>query len=151
MRGHRDNLTDIERDPEDTIGHGNFWALLQFRIGSGDQVLAKHLDTATRNATYTSADVQNQLLAIIGDHIQGQILSRVAKAVFFTFIADKVTDISNKEQLSIVLRYVLYEYTCPITCTCTFLSVIYMLTLMVLCVKILLGLWSVMRELLVLP
>ena len=38
LRGHRDNLTDIERDPEDAIGHGNFWALLQFRIGSGDQV-----------------------------------------------------------------------------------------------------------------
>ena len=113
--------------------------------------MAKHLDTAARNATYTSADVQNQLLAIIGDHIQGQILSRVAKAVFFTVIADEVTDISNKEQLSIVLRYILYEYTCPSTCTCTFLSVIDMLTLMMLCMNILLGLWSVMRELLMLP
>ena len=106
LRGHRDNLTDIERDPEDSSGHGNFWALLRFKIGSGDHVLAKHLDKAAKNATYMSADIQNQLLSIIGDHIQGQILSKVAEAVYFTIVADEVTDVSNKEQLSIVLRYV---------------------------------------------
>ena len=101
LRGHRDNLTDIERDPEDSSGHGNFWALLKFRNRSGDHVLSKHLDKA---ATYTSADIQNQLLAIIGDHIQGQILSKVTEAVCFTIVADEVTDVSNKEQLSMVLR-----------------------------------------------
>ena len=105
LRGHRDNLTDIERDSEHVIGHGNFWALLQFRVGSGDDVLAKHLDKEARNAAYTSADIQNQLLAVIGDHIQGQILCRVSQAVGFTIVADEVTDISNKEQLSLVLRY----------------------------------------------
>ncbi len=105
LRGHRDNLTDIERDSEHVIGHGNFWALLQFRVGLGDDVLAKHLDKAARNAAYTSADIQNQLLAVIGDHIQGQILCRVSQAVGFTIVADEVTDISNKEQLSLVLRY----------------------------------------------
>ena len=68
--GHHDNLTDIERDPEDSSGHGHFCALLQW---SGDQVLAKHLDEAARNATYTSADIQN--LGIIENHIQGQMNS----------------------------------------------------------------------------
>ena len=94
LRGHRDNLTDIERYPEDSSGHGNFGALLKFRIRSGDHVLSKHLDKAARNATYTSADIQNQLLAIIGEHIQGQILSKVTEAVCFTIVADEVTDVS---------------------------------------------------------
>ena len=36
LRGHRDAGTDLERACE---GHGNFWALLQFRISSGDTLL----------------------------------------------------------------------------------------------------------------
>ena len=68
-----------------------------FRIGSGDHVLAKHLEQAARNATYTSADIQNQLLAVICSHIQEQILFKVAGAECFTIITDEVTDVSNKE------------------------------------------------------
>ena len=43
LRGHRDAGTDLERACE---GHGNFWALLQFRISSGDTLLREHLATA---------------------------------------------------------------------------------------------------------
>ena len=55
---------------------------------------------------YTSPDIQNQIVAIVGDQVRDKILLKVKSAQFFTVIADKVTDCSNKEQLSVVLRYV---------------------------------------------
>ena len=54
LRGHRDDATDIERDVDDLENHSNFRALLNFRVDAGDNVLAEHLATAPRNATYTS-------------------------------------------------------------------------------------------------
>ena len=55
---------------------------------------------------YTSPDVQNQVIAILGDQIRDKILRKVRSSLCYTLIADEVTDCSNKEQLCIVLRYV---------------------------------------------
>ena len=60
LRGHRDSALDVERDVGDAQNHGNFLALLNFRIDAGDSVLENHLITAGRNATYTSNTIQNQ-------------------------------------------------------------------------------------------
>ena len=48
LRGTRDD------DPRNPSLSGNFQALLEFRIDSGDQTLKHHLETAPRNATYVS-------------------------------------------------------------------------------------------------
>ena len=73
---------------------------------AGDSALQDHLASAPRNATYTSSDIQNQVIDILGDHIQNKILLKVKKAQHFTLVADEVTDSSNKEQLSLVLKYI---------------------------------------------
>ena len=54
LRGHRDNLNDIKRDTASLHNHGNFMALLNFRVDAVDVVLGDHLSKASRNATYTS-------------------------------------------------------------------------------------------------
>ena len=59
-----------------------------------------------KNATYTSPDIQNQVIDVLGDHILEKVLTKVKKAQYFSLIADEVTDSSNKEQLGLVLRYV---------------------------------------------
>lgn len=104
LRGDKDSTTDVERDPG--INHGNFWALMDFRVDAGDKVLANHLATAKHNATYTSGNIQNQLINVIGDHIRDQIIHQVKQSPLFSVIADEVTDSSNREQLSLVLRYI---------------------------------------------
>ena len=104
--GHRDDVTDIERDIDDLEYHGNFRALLNFRVDAGDKVLAEHLATAPRNATYISKTIQNQMINILADQIHSKIVENIKAAKWYTVIADKVTDMSNKEQLSLVLRYV---------------------------------------------
>ena len=40
------------------------------------------------------------------DHIREKVLSEVQKAKYYSILADKVADISNTEQLSLVLRFV---------------------------------------------
>ena len=96
LRGHRDST--FERD--ETPNSGNFWALLQFRAAAADLLLRDHLDHASKNARYTSPDIQNQIIDILGDSIRQKILSQVHKSQFFTLIADELTDCSNKKQLT---------------------------------------------------
>ena len=104
LRGHRDD--GPVAPTETTVIHGNFQALLQFRIDSGDAVLKEHLQTASRNAMYTSKEIQNEMIGVCGDIIRNKILQRIRKAQFFSVIADEATDTANDEQLSISIRFV---------------------------------------------
>ena len=109
FRGHRDDRPSVEEHPD--RNHGNFLALLHFRIQAGDKMLYSHLKSAPGNATYTSKNIQNELISICGDIIRNKILDKIRKAGYFSVIADENTDISNDEQLSISIRYL--DEGCP--------------------------------------
>ena len=79
---------------------------VEFRVASGDSVLKDHLARAPATAKNTSPDIQNQVIDVLGDHIQRKIVQNIQNAKFFSAVADEVTDCSNKEQLTLVLRYV---------------------------------------------
>ena len=81
LRGRRDD------DPTNESLQGYFQALLYFRIESGDQVLQNHLENSSRNATYISKTIQNELITTVGK--------------YFSILADEAADISNKENMSI--------------------------------------------------
>ena len=49
LRGHRDDRKHLQQPGN----HGNFHALLNFRIESGDKILQNHLEKAQLNARYT--------------------------------------------------------------------------------------------------
>ena len=106
LRGHRDSALDLERDMDGSENYGNFVALLNFRVEAGVTVLRGHFSTAARNATYTSNTIQNQIVRVLADQVSHCIIEKVKAAKWFTVIADEVTDVSNREQLSIVLPYV---------------------------------------------
>lgn len=88
LRGHRNNATDVAKDSSDTENHGNFRALLNFRVDAGDTVLGEHLDTASRNATYTSSIIQNQVINVVADQVRMKIIRKVHQAKWFSVIAD---------------------------------------------------------------
>ena len=46
------------------------------------------------------------MIDVLADQVRGKIIRKVNVAKWFTLIADEVTDVSNKEILSLVLRYV---------------------------------------------
>ena len=106
FRGHRDDRLALMDEAPESINHGNFQALLQFRIDAGDEVLKEHLKTAGRNAIYTSKEIQNEMITVCGTIIQNKLLQRIREARFYSLIADEATDSANDEQLSISIRFV---------------------------------------------
>lgn len=101
LRGHRDDSTAPEE-----CNKGNFRALLNYSVRSGNVALAKHLKEASKNAVYTSKTIQNDIIDCIGDHIRDKILGEIKEARWYSILCDEVTDESNREQLSVVLRFV---------------------------------------------
>ena len=57
------------------------------------------------NATYTSSVIQNQIIDVLSDQVRQKIIRKVHQVKLFSVIADEITDISNKEQLSLVIQY----------------------------------------------
>lgn len=106
LRGHRDDRRHLEESPY--ANHGNFMALLNFRVQSGDKILAEHLQSAghCRNALYTSKTIHNQLIDVCGRIIRTTILKEVRAARFFSVTVDEATDAANEEQLAVCVRYV---------------------------------------------
>ena len=112
--GHRDDGNPLQvgdhtnnDDPEHNMG--NFKALLKYGCESGDIDLQSHLESYKKNASYISKTAQNDLLDCIKDHIQYKIVNEIMSqemGPFYGISADEVTDVSNWEQLGLVLRYV---------------------------------------------
>ena len=103
MRGHRDDGPAVQDNT--CANHGNFLALLKFRIQAGDTLLQDHLLKSAGNALYTSKTIQNELIGICGDLLVNEILKRVRTSSFFSITADEATDAANDEQLSICIRF----------------------------------------------
>ena len=100
LRGRRDDK------PDDANLQGNFQALLQFRIDSGDTKLKEHLENAPRNATYRSKTIQNEIISTVGSHIMSKLSAEIQTSRLFSILADEAADVSNKENLSLVIRFV---------------------------------------------
>lgn len=85
---------------------GNFEDLLDFRVESGDHLLAEHLTTSNKNAKYTSHQTQNELISICGALIRKDIIEEVNFSDGFSILADESADIAGIEQLSLGVRFV---------------------------------------------
>lgn len=116
LRGHRDSGTEVRllADPNESFNRneGNFRNLLKFRIDAGDQSLREHFQTASANATYISWNIQNQIIDACNDIITKKLIIDVNEAKAFVVLADETTDISNKEQLTLCVRYVKNDNIC---------------------------------------
>jgi hypothetical protein len=99
-RGHRDDYTASEDDDK-----GNFIDTVEFRAKT-DEVLRTHLETAPRNALYTSKTIQNDMISVAGNAIRNEIIKEMKVAKYFSILADEATDYAGLEQVSIVFRFV---------------------------------------------
>ena len=73
LQGHRDdNIMWTNEGESEPDNHGNFIELVCFRAES-DEILRHHLQSAPRNAMYTSKTIQNELINIIGSRIHSDI------------------------------------------------------------------------------
>ena len=107
FRGHEDDTKHHGEVGEQSINSVSlFINLLNFQVSCGDNVLKKHLSTVTKNARYTSAPIQNQLIECAGNVISNKLVEEINESGVFAILADESTDCSNKEQLGLIIRFV---------------------------------------------
>lgn len=54
---------------------------------------------------FTDHKIQNELIELMNKQVLDQIVQQVQEAKFFAVMIDETTDISKKEQVSLVIRY----------------------------------------------
>ncbi|KAL4148749.1 hypothetical protein QTP88_002913 [Uroleucon formosanum] len=110
LRGHNDSGI-ISLQNSQIYNDGNFRESLRFKVEAGDKNLANHLETAPRNATYLSPEIQNEVINACSNMIIEQLVSKINSAKCFTVLADETTDISGIEQLDFLKFVPVHDVT----------------------------------------
>lgn len=85
----------------DADAESNLIQLLRLRADDKPQVM-KWLERSSRK--YTSHENQNEMLEIMAHQILRKLLGLIQKSPFLAIMVDETTDVSNKEQLTLVIR-----------------------------------------------
>ena len=91
------------------MNEGNFLELLKL-LSKYDGILAHHLATAPKNASYLSPDIQNDFIFSLAENVKDKIVSQVKAAHYYGIILDSTIDIVHIDQLSFCIRYVDEEF-----------------------------------------
>ncbi|XP_063061049.1 zinc finger MYM-type protein 1-like [Engraulis encrasicolus] len=83
---------------------GNYVELLN-AFAELDERLERHLETATVFSGL-SGTIQNDLIEAVGDVIRADIKKEIDDAPFVALEVDETTDVTNRTQISTILRYV---------------------------------------------
>ena len=96
LRGHGDHETQTESD-------SNFVQLMKLN-GENDYKIAGWLEKKTNK--YTSSDIQNEVLKTTALQVLRQVIESISSSPFLSLMVDETTDVSNKEQLVVCIRWV---------------------------------------------
>ena len=97
QRGHDES--------ENSENKGNFIELLAV-VGKFDVIVDKKLQSISGNAKYTSPEIQNEIIQLIAKSIRNEINAEIADGEYFSLLVDETKDLSKREQIFVVLRYV---------------------------------------------
>ena len=87
----------------------NFLSIIQL-LAKYDTVLHKLLQLLKDSPKYFSHLIQNKLISLLAEEVLCDIKSELQSALFFAIILDTIQDVSKKDQLSQVFRYVKIDY-----------------------------------------
>ena len=92
-------------ESENSSNRGNFRELLQFLADHNDDIKSVTLENAPENLKLTSPDIQKDIVSATTTETINVIMKDIGDALF-AILVDESCDISTKEQMAIVLRYV---------------------------------------------
>ena len=99
----------MNEDSCGTHGYRQFQLTALEVMANNDDILKQHLDhiqLSSRNVTYMSPLIQNEIIEIIGhDIILRNLLEEIKAAKLYSIIANEVTS-HNKEQLALCARFI---------------------------------------------
>ncbi len=81
-------------------------ACIVSQISAGDENLRRHFQECRKSATYRSKTIQNEVLQVVGDMTLDKVVSEAKKSKFFSSGSDDSLDKSDKEQMTVGIRYV---------------------------------------------
>ena len=88
------------------LNPGDFLSLLKLAVVRDCPVLKEHFSSCSKNTTYSSKTIQNELVDICAKQVVGKCIAEINDSSMFSIVADAAVDISNVEQMPIVIRYV---------------------------------------------
>ncbi|XP_061372803.1 uncharacterized protein LOC133315239 [Gastrolobium bilobum] len=97
FRGHAEN--------ENSLNQGNFLEMIKFLASYNQGVAAVVLEKAPQNASYSSPKIQKEILHVFSQKIKDTIREEISNAKF-CLIVDEASDVSRKEYMAIVLRFI---------------------------------------------
>jgi hypothetical protein len=96
FRGRDESSTSVNR--------GNFLEILDV-VASYDKKVAEVIAKAPKNATYTSPQIQKEILHVFSMKVMNAIREEIGDAKF-CIIVDEARDESMREQMAVVIRFV---------------------------------------------
>lgn len=72
-------------------------------------LLAEHILTIKSkkgSISYFSPKIQNEIISLMGEKVRKEIISKIKDAKYFSILFDCTPDISHKEQMSQIIRYI---------------------------------------------
>ncbi|KAL4143387.1 hypothetical protein QTP88_005724 [Uroleucon formosanum] len=98
FRGHDEN--------SDSLNKGNFRELFDMHIIRCSQEIQNHYNSIKNIFSGMSKSIQNDLISCISEFLINQIKNEIKQCKFYSIQIDDTTDISQKTQCSIIIRYV---------------------------------------------
>ena len=95
LRGHRESFRSTRLPEYDNscggniVNEGNFLELLKL-LSQYDSILAHHLATAPKNASYLSQDIPNDFIFSLAENVKDKIISQLKAAHYYGIILDSI-------------------------------------------------------------
>ncbi|XP_067122405.1 zinc finger MYM-type protein 1-like [Centruroides vittatus] len=90
--------------------NGNFLKLIE-TIANFNDTISDHINrirkTPSNMPHYLGVHIQNELISLLGEKIRHEIISMLKASKYFSIILDSTPDVSHKDQLTVVVRFVL--------------------------------------------
>jgi hypothetical protein len=93
-------------ESSDSLNKGNFRELFDMHIVRCSQEIQNHYKSIKNTFLGMSKSIQNDLISCISDSLINQIKNEIRQCKFYSIQIDDTTDISQKTQCSINIRYV---------------------------------------------
>ena len=91
-------------ESENSFNRGNYVELI-YAFAENDERLARHLKTSSVFSGLSN-QIQNDLIELVAEVVRSDIMKDISEASFIAVKVDETTDVTQKAQISVILRYV---------------------------------------------